>query len=331
MEMGVIDRIFSAFTSVLATGSMALAGYAVPLLAALTIVHWYWRGGIELAMAGAGSLNDVLGTLLGRLLMIGVLYWLVVIWPVMTDAALESMLTFASVATGAESMQGLLTQPSRLWTMGMQVAKPIADFDTWYKATASLVGLAVSPRDLIFFLCIVVALGINMLHFGVVVVEFHLAVLAGVIFVPCGILGAVSSLSEMVLGWLIGCLVRVFVSCVMVGIALPLFALLLPEPAPPSPLQAAVAGNMAEAAASFWTNLTTVPSAKPVLDMFVMVGGAWLFCLLCVLVPSRAARLASVGLSLSGLDVAAGMATTARFAMAGWSAIRGTSRMLVGV
>jgi len=151
------------------------------------------------------------------------------------------------------------------------------------------------------------------------------------VLVPWGIWSQSRHVAEMSIGWVTGGLIRAFVSTILVGIALPLFKLLTPA-TPQSPLSLALGGDVNAALTALGLKFTGVPYMMPVLDMFVFLGGAIIFCVLCVLVPGRAARLAAGGLDLSGYALASAAMTTARVGMmvsgVGGAATRAYSRMM---
>ena len=77
-------------------------------------------------------------------------------------------------------------------------------------AIGSLANFVVSPRDAIIFVLICIAFFINTVHFGMLIVEFHLAVLSGMVLVPWGIWSQSRHVAEMSIGWVTGGLIRAF-------------------------------------------------------------------------------------------------------------------------
>lgn len=319
--MELIDRIFSSFTTALHGGTQALLLPGLLVLGLCATIAFYRE--YAYVLVGGTGVGDALAWLL--MFIVGAMLYTFVLthWAEMTDYGLRLVLHWASVSGAAPNTAGLLAQPSQLWRAGMVAAKPIADFDNWMKALGSLAGFVVSPRDAIVFAGICIAFFINAVHFGMIVVEFHLAVLASMVLVPWGLWQQSRSVAEMAIGWVTGCLIRVFVSTMMVGVALPLFQLLTPS-APPSPLTLALGGDVGAALTALGLKFTGVPYMMPVLDMIVFLGGSIVFCILCVTVPGRTARLAAGGLDLSGHTLASATMTTARLGMA-WSSVGRTA------
>lgn len=327
--MELVDRIFSSFTSVLQGGTQFLLVPGLLVLGLCATIAFYRE--YAYVLVGGTGVGEALAWLL--MFLVGAMLYTYVLrhWSEMTDYGLRLVLHWASLSGASPTTASLLAQPSQLFRAGLVAAKPIADFDNWMKALGSLANFVVSPRDALIFAGICIAFFINAVHFGFMVVEFHMAVLGSMVLVPWGIWHQSRSVAELAIGWVTGCLVRVFVSTIMVGIALPLFALLTPA-TPASPLSLALEGDVGGALTAIGLKFTGVPYMMPVLDTFVLLGGSVVFCVLCVAIPGRTARLAAGGLDLSGHTLAASVMTTARFGMAfsgvGRPALQAASRMM---
>jgi type IV secretory pathway TrbL component len=142
------------------------------------------------------------------------------------------------------------------------------------------------------------------LHLMMTIIEYHMAVLVGAVLIPWGVLQPTAFFSEFSIGWLTGGLVRVLVTGAIVGIAVPLFAML---------------------------QLTTTPGGDPSFYSAIIMGlTSLVFAILAWLIPGRAAAIAGRGVSLAlhGGALIAGAAGGMRGVIAVYGAIRGVSSLL---
>ena len=89
----------------------------------------------------------------------------------------------------------------------MKAAKPIADFDTWFRAVQSTVKLAAHPGDLIAYWGIILSFAGITLHTMMMLIEYHLAVMLASVLIPWGIWRLTAGIAEFSLGWLTGSLI----------------------------------------------------------------------------------------------------------------------------
>ena len=83
------------------------------------------------------------------------------------------------------------------------------------------------PKMLLYILAavaIIVAFPLVAVALMVTQIEYHLAVLVGAVLIPFGVFGPTAFLTEFCIGWITGCLLRVLVTAVLVGIGFPLFS-----------------------------------------------------------------------------------------------------------
>jgi hypothetical protein len=144
----------------------------------------------------------------------------------------------------------------------------------------------------------------------VALVEVHLAIMAGIVLFPWGILSYTIFLSELAVSWIAAGLVRMFITAGLMGISVPLFALAV---------------------------LPSGAGADPgVYDAIILAVVAVVFAILVWVIPNRAAGMAGRGaaLALTGQQIAtSGMAGVqgAQFAAAAMMEIRrGVSQMVKG-
>jgi type IV secretory pathway TrbL component len=181
------------------------------------------------------------------------------------------------------------------------VAKPIAQFDTTWNAIKSTIGLAAHPHNLLVFWIILVSFMASAIHFGMTIIEFSLSVSLTYVLLPWSIWRPAASLGEFAVGWVLGGLVRVLVSCSIIGISVPLFKLLMVEP----------------------TGIIDIG------NVLVRIGGSLFFAAIALAVPGKAANWASrAGLALSGSTILAGAMTLTRLSLIGNTAVRGFSQLV---
>jgi type IV secretion system protein TrbL len=300
MTSAIFDDITAAFLSALTTGAQNLTRYAVPLLAALALIH-LTRSWWPVVVSGGPQLGEALGQLVFLLVGIGFYYWLVLNLLPMAQAALATAVQWGLESGGSGMTAATLQQPSFILDAGFVAAAPLAEFDTWWKAVKSTVKLATNPIDALGWCAIVLAFMAVALHHMMMLIEFQLAVTCAVVLLPWGIWQGSASVGEFTLGWLLGGLIRALVSLTMVGIGVPLFEMLRPEP----------------------------KGFFGLYETFVMLGGSFVFAVLCWIIPARAATMAGrATLSLTGSTLTNAAMTTTRFAMMTSGAVRGTSQLI---
>ena len=200
----------------------------------------------------------------------------------------------------------MIQKPSFIMTEGLKAAYPVADQASWFERIWASVKMLNKPGEMVAYWFVVLAFLAITTHHMMMLIEYHLAVMCAAVLIPWGLWSATSSVGEFAVGWLTGGFIRALVSTAMLGIALPLFALLN------------------KPAEGFITLYNTV----------MLIGGAFIFAVLAWVIPARAAGIASRGMSLAvhGGALTAQAMTFARFGMmaqgAGAVATRAHSRMM---
>jgi type IV secretion system protein TrbL len=136
------------------------------------------------------------------------------------------------------------------------------------------------------------------LHLMATIIEFNLAVLAGTVLVPWGVLQPTAFFTEFAIGWITGGLVRVLITASMVGIAVPLFASVQPN---------LTAGGDPTYFGALIAGLTSL-----------------IFAILAWVIPGRAAAIAGRGISLAvhGGTIVMGGIGAAQGALGGYRVAR---------
>jgi type IV secretory pathway TrbL component len=296
-----IDDITAAFLSALQTGGERLGAYSLGVLSVVAIIAYYREFGARM-LAGQGSLSDALGAPLLYVLTVGGYYYGLIHLREIGIAALNTFVQWGVQGGSGSFDVALLQRPSFILETGLKAAQPIADFETWFSALKSTVKLATNPADLLAYWFIVLAFIAITAHHMMLLIEYHIALMCAAVLLPWGLWSFTAPLAEFSLGWITGGVVRALVGTAMLGIAFPLFQLLN------------------RPAGDFVTITQTV----------VLVAGSCIFCVLCWVIPSRAAGIAGRGVSLAlhgGTLMSAG-ATFARFGLMAAGAIRGVSTLL---
>jgi type IV secretion system protein TrbL len=163
-------------------------------------------------------------------------------------------------------------------------------------STIEFIGL--SETNTIGYYAILVSFACIALHLMMTIIEFNLAVLAGTVLVPWGVLQPTAFFTEFSIGWITGGLVRVLITAAMIGIALPLFDTVRP---------------------------TMTAGGDPTLYSALVAGlTSLVFAILAWVVPARAAAIAGRGVSLAvhGGTIVAGTAVAGRAAAVGYRGAR---------
>ena len=100
---------------------------------------------------GSGSLSDALGTPLLYFLMVGGYFYVLVNLIPMTAAALNTAIGWGLEMSGGGLSADLVRTPSFIVQVGLDLAKPIAQFDTIWNAIKSTIGMAARPQNLLVF------------------------------------------------------------------------------------------------------------------------------------------------------------------------------------
>jgi type IV secretory pathway TrbL component len=285
----LIDAITAGFLGAIDAGQQALAVFALPILAICALISYYREYSATVMSSGAG-LGDYLAHALLLIFATGCYMFVLLQLFAIAQAALDTVFFWGLLGAGGGVSSAQLSAPSFIFEAGMKAAKPIADFDTWFRAVQSTVKLAAHPGDLIAYWGILLSFAGITLHTMMMLIEYHLAVMLASVLIPWGIWRLTAGIAEFSLGWLTGSLIRALVSSAMVGIATPLFAL-LNQPVP-------------------GTGFFTLPQT------FVLMVASFIYLVLCWTIPALASRLAGqASLGLTGSTLTSAAMGMARFGM----------------
>jgi type IV secretion system protein TrbL len=301
--MPLFDAIARGFTAALGMGFQVLHGYSLPLLGILAAIHFYQVASAAV-MYGHGSMGDALAGSLLLLLRVGIFYWgLTHLWT-MAEAALHTFIGWGAQAGGGAFTLTDFLSPSSIWDMGWRISKPIDDLIARHSGWQVLF----NAPDLLMYalarLCIVVAFWGAALAVLMTIIEFNIAVVAGAVLIPWGILSATSSLCEFALSWLLGSCVRSLLTALIMAIGSPMLQQL---------------------------PITSVGGDPTIYGACTVAGASVVLAILIWAVPKRAALVAGRGMALGlGGDVlTTGAVTGWRAASQGMGMVsQGASRLV---
>ncbi len=297
MNAQILNDITSAFVNAIEAGTRTLGQLSIPLLAVFAVIALYTQLGPQLASGGVG-LSDALGNFLLLVLKIGVFEWLLLHLPDIADAAFRTFVQWGASA-GGNFTAGQFLNPAAVADTGFRLARPIREFtDNFIKWLAVWDWPTLLLYSLSYYL-IVASFMFIALHLMMTIIEYHLAVMAGTVLIPWGVLQPTAFFTEFSLGWITGGLVRALVTAALIGIATPLF-------------------NQ--------VRFTTSSGGDPTFYSAVLCGlTSGIFAMLAWVVPARAAAMAGrgVSLALNASTILAGAAGGARFAMLATGGVRG--------
>jgi P-type conjugative transfer protein TrbL len=306
MNAGIFDSLTQAFITPIEGGFGILSRYALPLLGVLGLIYLTLRLA-EVVIRG-GALNDLLATVVWTLVKLGVFYWIIVIFRDLALAALNTFVLWGLAPGGGQFGLSDFLRPSSIVDAGFTAAVPLQDFIVRQTGWASLYNWGQIMMYRAAYVAVIIGFTGMALAVMIALIEMHLAIMAGIVLFPWGILSYTMFLSELAIAWIAAGLVRMFITAGLMGISVPLFALAaLPV----------VAGTDPDIYASV-----------------ILAVVAVLFAILVWIIPNRAAGMAGRGaaLALTGEHiVASGMAGVqgAQFAArAATEVVRGVSQMV---
>jgi type IV secretory pathway TrbL component len=285
----LIDTITAGFLGAIDAGQQALAIFALPILGVCFLISYYREYAATVMSSGAG-MGDALAHCLLIVFTCGCYMFLLIQLFAISQAALETVFYWGLLGAGGGVSSAQLSQPSFIFAAGMKAAKPIADWDTFFRGVYSAVRLVATPTDLIAYWLILASFAGITLRTMMMLIEYHLAVMLASVLIPWGIWRVTSGIAEFSFGWLTGSLIRALVSSAMVGLATPLFDL-LHQPVP-------------------GTGFFTLPQT------FVLLCCSLIYLILCWTIPSLASRLAGqASLGLTGSTLTSAAMGLARFSL----------------
>jgi type IV secretory pathway TrbL component len=301
----LFNRVATAFSVALDGAYASLHIYSIGLLAVLATM--YFMVAMGQGLVGYITLGEALGSLFWIVIKIGVFYFvLVVLYDLMWNAAFRTFIKWGADAGGGRFPFDRFMEPGSLVRQGFVVAYPIK---VWLD---QFIGLSL-PFYVVDFLLmlgaywtIIFAFGMLALHVLMALIEMKMAIATGAILIPWGVLTQTAFFAEMSISWMASGLVRVLLTALLMGIALPLFELLaLPVPS------------------FFGPDPTVVQSVGTALGAIVFAALAWVL-------PGRAAGMAGRGVALGlGADhvVAGGLMGVRAVTQLAGGAIRNVNRV----
>jgi len=266
------------------------------------IIAFYVQIGPLLAGGGSGT-GEALASLL-LVLKIGIFDWILFNFSSIATAAFDTFLQWGLSPAGVQLSAGTFQQPSVIVDLGFTAAKPLRLFAERLVGWSAMWNFWTMASYVMAWWEVVIAFMFVALHLMMTLIEYHMAVLVGTVLVPWGVLQPTAFFTEFAIGWITGGLVRILVTGAMVGIAVPLFDLVM---------------------------VNTTAGGDPTFYSAMITGiTSLVFAILSWVVPGRAAAIAGRGVSLAvhGGALLAGAAGPLRGVIMVQQVIRGISQML---
>jgi type IV secretory pathway TrbL component len=304
-QAAIIDVITAAFVGAIQAGMSALSSYSLPLLGAFALIAFYVQLGPVLA-SGAGSAGDAVAGVLLVTIKIGIFYWLMVNLVALVDASFLTFLQWGVTPAGGRISAQTFQNPSIVLDLGFRIGAPIRDYTDRFVHWLAVWNWPVLLAYSLAYYAIVIGFMFIALHLMMTIIEFYLSAMVATVLIPFGVLQPTAFFTEFSIGWVTGGLIRVLLTAGLVGIALPLFDLVVFNK---------TAGGDPTFYSAMVCGLTSV-----------------IFAILCWVIPARAAVIAGRGVSLAlhGGTVVSGIASGARGILTMSGAVQGTSRFLRG-
>jgi type IV secretion system protein TrbL len=219
-DTGTLTHLLDAFITVFNGGWSALQPKAMSLLGILV--------GIELTLSGlwwAMSGDDAVKGLIQKLLMIGIFFFFIQQWQMVTTTTMQSFARIGATAGGASTSPGslALNDPSSIVAEGLNAIQPLSDkvdsltSGTWTAlknlGTIMQIGLAMIGILFSFFL-----LGIQCF---LVYLEFYVVAILSLILLPCGVFRHTAFLAEKAFGAVLAHGIKLMVLAFVIAIAQP--------------------------------------------------------------------------------------------------------------
>src|SRR5205809_628106 len=182
----LIDAITAGFLGAIDAGQQALAVFAIPILAICALISYYREYSATVMSSGAG-LGDYLAHALLIVFTAGCYMFVLLQLFAIAQAALDTVFYWGLLGAGGGVSSAQLSQPSFIFEAGMKAAKPIADFDTFFRAASSAVRLVANPTDLISYCLIIAIFQCITLRTMLMLIDYYLAVMLTSARIPLSI------------------------------------------------------------------------------------------------------------------------------------------------
>jgi type IV secretion system protein TrbL len=307
INAGLFDQLVSAFHVATDVALANLSLYSLGLLSAFGLLHFYVS--LSLGLTGYIPLGEALARFLWTVVKIGIFYWIITsLYQLLWGAAFMTFAQWGAEAGGGFGVAQFLN-PSAIVTQGFKAAYPVKVWvDQFIGPTLPFylvdVGLGSLAYALTVFSFVCIAL-----HVLMTLIEFKLALATSAVLLPWAVFTHTAFVGELSISWLVAGLIRILVTGVIAGIAMPMFEILtVPVPSLGGP-------------------------DPTVFQGLSLAAGAFVFAVLAWVVPNRAAGIGGRGmaLALTGEHLVsggvAGVAGVRYLRQIGGGAIRGVSQL----
>ena len=163
-----------------------------------------------------------MATLIWTAVKIGVFFWIIVMFREIAVAALETFVGWGLAPGGGQFGLPDFLNPSSIVDAGFVAAVPLQDYIVQQTGWAALFNWAQIMLYRGAYVLVVAGFVGMALAVMVALVEMWLAIMAGIVLFPWGILAQTMFLSELAIAWIAAGLVRMFITAAMMGIGVPL-------------------------------------------------------------------------------------------------------------
>jgi hypothetical protein len=302
MTAQVFDDLTMAFVGAFQAGTTALAPVSVALLGVLAVIAWYWDYSTVVMSSGAG-LSEALAACIWIILRCGIALWVVTSIVPMSAAAAQSFTAWGLAAAGGNAgSAGSAALPSTALTIATQAMTPQQSFIDKMISLGMVWPEAYKQHFDVSGWIVWVGAVLVTLHQMLILIEFSAAVFASTVLLPWAVWQPLGWIGEAAAGWLVGCVIRLFVTAGFMGMSVPL-------------IQTAAQSNV------------TGGGDPTVYGAFLLPALALIWAILAWVVPGRAGALVGSGLGLSGFTLAGAAASSVRGLLLAQSAWQGATRV----
>jgi type IV secretory pathway TrbL component len=276
MDPTILDRISQLMMIALDGAYVVLAQYSIAILGGLGIIHLTLTAAKNLS-TGA-PFNQGLADLFWACAKIGFWQFIALIfYDLMWNGLFNTFVNWGLAAGGGTFTYDDFTRPSNIIAAGLRIAAPL--YDTVNNMGGTIVGKGFwTWAGYVFaYWTITIAFVLMAIHVVMALMEIKMAIAAGAVLMPWGVLPQTAFFCELSLSWITAGLVRVFVTGLIMSIFNGFFTMLL------------LPGG-----GSWWGN----PDPK-IADASIMVAGSIFFAAAAWVVPSRAAGFGGRGMALA--------------------------------
>jgi type IV secretion system protein TrbL len=221
-DPGALDDFLTKFRGQVDAGFGLIQGDVSATLATLVVISIV----VTAILWAVDENQNVLASLVRKVLLVGFFAWLVTQWPTLTKTIVNGFAALGLKAGGgAMSLSDFTTSPSKVVLSGVQVikalflyVKQIAPGPIEFFAHIDVVLMA-----LIAAIGILIAFVILAIEIVVTIIEFHIVTLIAFVTVPFGVLTQTSFMSERAIGYVVSVGIKLMALAIVVSLGTAVF------------------------------------------------------------------------------------------------------------